>query len=136
MSHKALLGIGSAALIGIAAFVVWGMTAPSAVAPHDGSDAGNDSGIVYYYGEECSHCHELSKFLEDNKIAGKVSFVKKEIWHDRKNAREMDGRADRCNIAKKERGVPFIWADGKCFVGGPDAEKFFKERAGMSGSGT
>lgn len=113
--------------VGLISFVAWGISAPSAISPkHETSE-----GIVYYYGEECSHCKDLAKFFEENKISEKVSFVKKEVWHNTKNSREMNDRAKECGLSKEEEGVPLVWSDEKCFVGGPEAEKFFKEKAGI-----
>lgn len=89
------------------------------------------SGIVYYYGEECPHCKDVMKFLEENKIAEKVNFEKKEVWHNTANAREMDSKVKICGLDKKSVGVPFLFADGKCFIGTPDVTGFFKKAAGI-----
>ncbi len=87
------------------------------------------SGIVYFYGAECPHCIDTLKFLEDNKIAEKVPFEKKEVWHNQSNAKELSARAKACGIAEDIVGVPFLYADGKCFVGTPDVEAYFSEKA-------
>lgn len=89
------------------------------------------AGITYYYGAECPHCADVKKFLEENKIAEKVSFEEKEVWHDQKNAAEMTAKAKVCNLDPKQIGVPFIFADGKCYIGTPDVEDFFKSKAGI-----
>lgn len=89
------------------------------------------SSIVYYYGEECPHCKDVMKFLEENKIAEKVKFEKKEVWHNTANAREMDAKVKICGLDKKSVGVPFLFADGKCFIGTPDVTGFFKKAAGI-----
>lgn len=89
------------------------------------------SGIVYYYGEECPHCKDVAEFLEKNGIAEKVNFEKKEVWHNTTNAREMDAKVRICGLDKKNVGVPFLFADGKCFIGTPDVTGFFKKAAGM-----
>ncbi len=132
MSQYTKVALIVALVVGILGFIVWGvMSAPSASAPSSDDSGDSNSSIVYYYGKECPHCKDLEKFLEENHIAEKVSFAKKEVWHNTKNSREMQSRADECKIEKSSMGVPFVWAEGKCFVGGPDAEKFFKEKAGI-----
>lgn len=119
-------------VVGILSLVAWGVASvPSTNAPSPDDSGDPNSPIVYYYGKECPHCKDLEKFLEDNRIAEKVSYAKKEVWHNTKNSREMQSRADECKIEKLGMGVPFVWAEGECFVGGPDAEKFFKEKAGI-----
>lgn len=131
MPQRSLLFVLVAVGIGVVSFVVWGISAPSTLPSRESDTEDVKNGIVYFYGEECSHCKDLQKFLDDNKISEKVSFVKKEVWHNPENAKEMKRKAEECKISKEGMGVPFIWADGKCFVGGPDAEKFFREKAGI-----
>lgn len=123
-----LAGVGLAAIIG--GLVYWGV--------HDGNDSNSgassdlpDTGMVYYWGDGCPHCEKVNEFLEANHIADKVDFVKKEVWKDRTNAKEMDLRSRACKLDPKEIGVPFLYSDGKCFVGEPDVEKEFATKAGI-----
>jgi glutaredoxin len=86
---------------------------------------------IYFYGEECPHCKDVMKFLDENKIADKVKFEKKEVWHDTANAAMMEDRAKLCGLDVKKIGVPFLFAEGKCFIGTPDVESYFKTAAGL-----
>jgi glutaredoxin len=95
------------------------------------AEPGSATGIVYYYGEECPHCHDVMKFIEENKIAEKVAFEKKEVWHNTANARDMDAKVKICALDKKQVGVPFLFAEGKCYIGTPDVTGFFKKAAGI-----
>lgn len=99
----------------------------------DSSDTVSDAAaeITYFYGEECSHCKDVNAFLEENKIAEKVKFEKKEVWHNKKNASEMQGRAKECGLDVNKIGVPFLFAEGKCYIGTPDVEAYFKKAAGL-----
>lgn len=104
------------------------------MAPSEGNlSTGSDSaaGIIYYYGEECPHCRDVAKFLDENGIAEKVSFEKKEVWHNTANARDMDAKVRICGLEKNRVGVPFLFSDGKCFIGTPDVTEFFKKAAGI-----
>lgn len=112
----------------VAGIVYWGLQdsgSTSVATPDDGAS------IVYYYGAECPHCKDVEDFIEQNGIAEKVHFVKKEVWHNTKNAREMDARAKACGIQPEGMGVPFVFADGKCMIGTPDVIAFFKKAAGI-----
>lgn len=121
--------------------VVWGIKQPeTANAP--ATNSGNVKGesttqenvsdeIIYFYGETCPHCVELNKFLEENKIAEKVNFSKKEVWSNKDNAAEIEEKASECGIKKEGMGVPLVYAKGKCYVGTPQAEAFFKQEAGI-----
>ncbi|MCX6765803.1 MAG: hypothetical protein NT136_02490 [Candidatus Moranbacteria bacterium] len=122
---KGVLPIAGVTLLIIGGLIIWGINQPKkAEAP-----ASPANGIVYYYGQECSHCQEVVKFLEENKIAEKVSFSKKEVWHNRENAAELEQRAEECGLDKSKVGVPFLYAQGKCLIGTPDVVDFFKKEA-------
>ena len=92
--------IGTIAVI--AGLVIWGLQGEPE------TPAADPSAIVYYYGDGCPHCKVVQDFLDANDIASKVSFVKKEVWSDRKNAKELEVRAAACGIKPEEIGVPFV----------------------------
>lgn len=130
MPKKEMFTVLAVVTVLVGALVVWGI--------RDGQSSGaavdgvQDAAIVYYFGQECPHCQRVSQFLEDNKIAEKVDFVKKEVWHDAANNREMEQRAKSvCGIDKNALGVPFLIGDGKCYVGEDEVMNFFKEKAGI-----
>lgn len=87
---------------------------------------------VYYYGAECPHCKDVQTFIDGNHITDKVTFTKKEVWHDQGNAKEMQYRATKCGLNSDQIGVPFVATDdGKCYVGTLSVIDFFKGKAGM-----
>ena len=123
-----IIGFIGVTLVLIGGLIYWGLK--------DGGSSveltpDNGASIVYYYGEACPHCKDVQKFIDENNIAEKVNFVKKEVWGNSKNASEMDARAKICNIKPEGMGVPFLFADGTCFVGTPDVIGFFKKAAGI-----
>ncbi|KKP70685.1 MAG: hypothetical protein UR69_C0003G0023 [Candidatus Moranbacteria bacterium GW2011_GWE2_35_2-] len=87
--------------------------------------------IIYYYGEECPHCQDVLRFLEENKISEKVEFQKKEVWHNKNNSEEMMKKVGECELNPDTVGVPFLYAEGKCLIGTPKVEGFFKLKAGI-----
>jgi len=88
-------------------------------------------GIIFFYGQECPHCQDVEKFNTDNHIADKVKFDSVEVWHNQDNANLMLQKAKDCGISSDAVGVPFVWSDGKCYVGTPQVEDFFKQKAGI-----
>jgi len=139
MVEKKIYIAAVVAIFLVVGVVVWGMNQPEKsnapaiekFGPAQSAGQPDQAGeIVYYYRSDCSHCAELSKFIDDNKIADKVAFVKKEI-HDQANSAEMQKRANECGIPESQLGVPFIYGKGKCYIGTPQAEDFFKQAAGM-----
>lgn len=123
-----IIGFVAIILVLIGGLVYWGLQDSGStleVTPDDGAS------IVYYYGAECPHCKDVQDFIDQNGIAEKVHFVKKEVWHNTKNASEMEARAKTCGIQPEGMGVPFVFADGKCMIGTPSAIDFFKKSAGI-----
>lgn len=120
-----VIGIALAALMGV--IVVWGLS--------DGGDADTSplpDTMTLYWGDGCSHCENVKKFLEEKHIAESVSFEQKEVWGDRANANEMNRRAKACGLSTESIGVPFLFSDGSCFVGAPEVEKEFTRKAELS----
>jgi glutaredoxin len=91
-----------------------------------------DSQITYYHGVDCPHCLKVSQFIEENKIAEKVAFTKKEVSLDFSNGQEFLQVVKKCGLQPSEAGVPLVYAEGKCFMGEPDVTNFFKEKAGIA----
>lgn len=88
-----------------------------------------DAGMVFYWGDGCSHCANVDAFLKDKQIDTRVSFERKEVWNDAANRKEMGQRAQQCGISLRDVGVPFLVSDGACFIGEPDVKKEFERIA-------
>lgn len=86
---------------------------------------------IYYYGSECPHCKDVLAFLDKNDIYSKVDFIKKEVWHDQNNGMELTEAARKCGKDPSKIGVPFLFDNGKCYMGGPEVEGFFAQKAGI-----
>jgi len=108
-------------LAGASAFAFWKYFTPQ------------KSEIIYFYGEGCPHCANVDAFLQENKIEEKVSFVKKEVFNNNENAKELVGVAQKCGLPSDQVGVPLLWdsPSSKCYVGDVDVINFFKEKAGI-----
>lgn len=90
------------------------------------------SDIIFFYGQECPHCQEVEKFINDNKIGDRVKFDSLEIWHNGANQKIMAEKARECQISEDKLGVPFLFARGKCYVGTPEVENFLRQEAGLN----
>lgn len=118
-------------LIVSAVVVVLIVTGYVSMSPRSVSAPGSTDTVVLYYGEECPHCHDVIAFLTANDIASVVPFETKETWNDRANAEELRSRAESCGIPNDRVGVPFLYADGRCLIGTPDIEGYFREKSGL-----
>ncbi|MDP1833406.1 MAG: hypothetical protein Q8L11_00540 [Candidatus Moranbacteria bacterium] len=86
---------------------------------------------ILFYGKECPHCHDVEKFIEDNKITEKVRFDSLEVWHNDANKKFFLEKIKECGIAEEKAGVPMLYARGECLIGTPDIEGFFRQEAGI-----
>jgi glutaredoxin len=88
------------------------------------------SGMIFFYGEGCSHCKNVEKFLEENKnIEEKVKFAKLEVWGSKENASLMIEKAKICGMSGDSLPVPFFWDESKCITGDVDIIELLKEKA-------
>ncbi len=125
MDKKQLIGLGIGLVVIIASIVWWGLKGEGE------KEVLDQSVTTYFYGETCPHCIDVRKFLDENKIAEKFSFVMKEVWSDRTNARLMREAAEVCSLKPEEIAVPFVFSEGKCLIGTPKVIEFFKQKAGI-----
>lgn len=117
------LAIGVVAIVG--GIIWWGLSEDAAKPSLD------QSVTTYFYGETCPHCLDVRKFLDENKVEEKFSFVKREVWNDRTNAALMREAAGVCALEAKAIAVPFVFSDGQCLIGTPKVIEFFKQKAGI-----
>jgi len=88
------------------------------------------SEIILFYGENCPFCQKVEDFIKENKIEEKVTFERKEVFNNEKNAQELVGKAQICELSAADIGVPLLWDGSKCFVGDTDIINFFKQKTG------
>lgn len=94
----------------------------------DNAPVENNSKTILFYGIGCPHCKIVDEFIEQNKISEKIQYDHLEVFSNRANAKIMEEKAVQCKLDTKEIGVPFLWDDGRCFVGDKDIIDHFKEK--------
>lgn len=126
MSKKTMIIVLVLTAIAAGCFIAWGVASQS-------NQISTNNDIVYYYGQQCSHCKKVQTFLDENNVANKVAYTKKEVINsgDKDAASEWQQRAEECDIKKEDLGVPFVAANGKCYVGDVEVIDFFKKEAGL-----
>ncbi len=86
--------------------------------------------FIYFHGLTCPHCKELNKFLEEKGLTPeKLKYQKLEVFYNEENSALMNEAAKVCGIESSNVGVPFVYDNGKCVMGTPDAEALFLEKA-------
>jgi len=86
------------------------------------------SGIILFYGDDCSHCKIVEDFLTANKVEEKVKITKLEVFNNKDNAQVLLERAQACGLPTDQVGVPFLWDGKTCLIGDPDVIKFFQDK--------
>lgn len=87
----------------------------------------DSSNIIFFYGKECPHCQKVEEYFSENKVAEKVQFSQREVYHDKANATFMAQKAKQCGLDEKSLGVPLLWVEGKCYSGDTDIIQFFND---------
>lgn len=87
--------------------------------------------IVFYTGQECPRCKKIEKFIDDNKLADKISLTQKEVLHNSQNNSDMKEKAMECLLDSSNVGLPFLWSKGKCYEGETKVQNFLKKEAGL-----
>lgn len=94
-----------------------------------GNQAIDDSSIILFFSNECSHCKIVEKYILDNKIKDNVSFSEREVGSDSANANLMMEKQKSCNWESEKNGkVPFLWTAEKCYLGQDEIIQFFKDK--------
>ena len=126
MWQKIVFGIGVLLVI---LFVLGAVFAPEASSPQSSDDEGNpDASVVYYYGDGCPACAQVQKYFDENNVIFGENLAKKEVWNNSSNSRELSEKAQQCNIATQDVGVPFLWMDGECLIGVDKVIGYFDEQ--------
>jgi len=95
------------------------------------SGSGETNGIVLFYGDGCPHCAIVDAFIKENGVEEKVSFIRKEVYGNKRNAREMASLAKKCGMATESIGIPFLWTGTTCLTGDKDIMAYFQSKIGV-----
>ena len=84
--------------------------------------------IIFFYGDGCPHCAKVEEYFKKNDIQDKISFDKKEVYHNKNNASELAIKAKQCGLTTNSIGIPFLWTGKKCLIGDENIINFFKQK--------
>lgn len=128
-SNKNMFVVLAMVTVAIIGFVVWGVM-DSSRAPESGAVVSNvdPNEVIYFYGDTCPHCHDVKDFFDEKGVRDQVTFAEKEVWRNSENAKEMEARAKFCQLDVRKTGVPFLFAEGQCYIGSPDVIGWFEKK--------
>jgi len=85
------------------------------------------TGIVLFYGDDCSYCKILEEWIVSNNIREKIKFSDLEVYNNETNRDLLIGKATACGI-KDNIGVPFLWTGESCLVKNEEIQNFFQNK--------
>ena len=90
-------------------------------------DSSGDESILFY-GNGCPHCLEVEAFLEENGLNDEL--IQKEVYQNPQNAQEFNAICEEEGIDFMDRGVPFLYSEGECFIGDKQIISYFENKDG------
>jgi hypothetical protein len=83
--------------------------------------------ITLYYGDTCPHCTVVDKYIQDNNVAQKIMFDKKEVFNNPASSMEMAEKYKLCGLPTDQLFVPFLYdtQTKQCFSGQEDIINYF-----------
>ncbi len=87
-----------------------------------------NSKAILFYGIGCPHCDKVEDFLRKTK-GKREPLLKKEVYYDRANARDLVIKAKRCGVVRNGMiAIPLLWeSPNKCTTGDTPVVKRLKE---------
>jgi glutaredoxin len=104
------------------------LSGSDSTAPQDQS--GNSP--VLFVSDTCPYCRDVEAFMDENEIEDRVPLLIKEVSKSQANAQELGRASASCGLPPSAVGVPFLYAEGSCYVGAPDIISYLSEAAGIS----
>lgn len=81
----------------------------------------------YFWSTACSHCKIVNEFIENWENKDKINLEKMEV-SIKENSDLLNQRANFCNLANNQRGIPFLFTpDGQCVAGDTSIINFFEQ---------
>jgi hypothetical protein len=91
-----------------------------------------DSGLTFFYSQNCPRCAKVEKFFADNEIDKKISFKKVEVNSSTENAQLFFDASRACGVTKtEEMSVPLLWDGAACISGDEPIVSYFEERLNL-----
>ena len=84
--------------------------------------------IILFYGVNCPACVVLDQLIENKGINEKVSYAHKEVYYNQENTNQLITKAGECGIDANLITIPFLYADGKCYLGVEPIINYFEEK--------
>jgi len=84
--------------------------------------------IILFYGIGCPACTVLDQLLEDRGINDEILYDHKEVYYNQGNSSQLIAKAEDCGLDTNSISIPFLWADGNCYIGIEPIINYFEEK--------
>lgn len=119
--------IGVLILLEAFLFAFYGNISLSTITSYFHKENPSVSGMILFYGTNCSHCTNVQNFITSNNIQNKLKFTQLEVFNNPTNTNILADRSQICGLNPQEIGVPFFWDGKHCILGDKDIISFFKK---------
>lgn len=93
----------------------------------------NKPAMIYFYGDACPHCKDVSAYIDSNDVKSKLSFRELETYKNKNNAQLLAAKAKICKINTAQGvPVPFFFDGEKCYIGSDEIIKLFEEKMAIN----
>ena len=91
--------------------------------------AKQQSAMILFYSDSCSHCQIVEKYITDNGIDAKLDFQKKEVSRSQANATLLERKARQCGLdVTQGLSVPFFFDGSRCYAGDQEIIAYFNTK--------
>lgn len=97
---------------------------------NNSDDTGDNatSTVSLYYRDDCPHCQNVEKFMQENNVTATVPVVMKEVMNNIENNNDLMVRATNCGYDISSVGVPLLYDHGTCYSGDEEIINYFKQK--------
>lgn len=81
------------------------------------SEIESTSSAILFYSDNCPHCRDVDNWIAKNQLEQELKIIRKEISRQPTNIQEMRLIAQECSLNRDSLGVPFLFAQGNCYLG-------------------
>ncbi len=115
-------------------FVVLGFYKLTSKKPDSIDIIQDNSDLILFFGNTCSHCKDVEEFISKNQIDQKIKINQREIYDNKSNATLFTKTVQEiCPDQSSINGlpVPFLidTKDKKCFIGTPSITEYLTQKS-------
>lgn len=111
-----------AIFLGFGGFLIWKLPKSATI---------DTTGNTLYFSSMCTECQALDQFLTEHHVSDKLTIIHKEIAVP-EHLVSLKAAVAHCQLDSTSGiGVPFLFAEGQCYVGAPAVTEYVRQKLGI-----